>query len=162
MPGDDRLTRVFRILWTHVLVTCVQNILVHERSTRCDLSEKADFDWLTNLHPLSLLYEDLSRVLASIAPVQTGHPVLLGMISFLERLQGGHEVMSTSNTVRDHSLCDTRRDGTLDDGSDRVHGSYHLGLVLRGHVEPDLLEQIFRRAESSDHKNVLKQLVSMN
>jgi hypothetical protein len=77
------------------------------------------------------------------------------MMTFLERLKRGHEIMATSNTMCNDSLCDTSCDGTLDNGSDGVHRSNNLGLELRRDVEFDLLEEIFGSTESTNNENVL-------
>ena len=76
-------------------------------------------------------------------------------MSFLEWLEGGHEVMSTSDTVCDDALGDTGGDGTLDDGCHGIHWPYHLVLELRRHVQLDLLEEVFGCTETADNENVL-------
>lgn len=136
------LTGIFGIFGTDVLIAGVQDILVHERGSRCNLSEEANLDWLADLDALALLYEYLPRVFASVFPVETRNPVLLGMVSFLERLQRSHEVMPSSDTRRDDSFSYACRDRTLDDCCHRVHGPDDLGLELRRNVELDLLEQV--------------------
>jgi hypothetical protein len=82
------------------------------------LTEETDFNWLSNLDTLALLNKDLAGVLASVPAVQTGDSVLLGVVSFLEGLESGHEVVSTSDTVGDNSFGDTSGDSTLDNGGD--------------------------------------------
>lgn len=120
------------------------------------MTEEADLDRLADLDSLSLLYEDLACVLATVPAIQTGHPVLLWVVSLLERLEGGHKVVATSDTVGDHSLGDTSGHGTLDNGSDGVHRTDHLGLVLWWDVELDLLEEVFRGTEATNDQHVLK------
>lgn len=134
------LTRILGIFRTHVLVTGVKNILVHEGGARCDLTEERNLDRLARLDTLTLLNEDLTSVLATILAVQAGNTVLLGVVAFLEGLESGHKVMSTGDTRCDDTLGDTSSDGTLDNGSDRVHGPDNLGLELGRDVELDLLE----------------------
>jgi len=136
-------TGIFGVLWADVVVTSIQDILIHERRTRRDLSEERDLDWLANLDTLTFLHKNLASVLASVLAVQRGDAVLFWVVAFFERLKCGHEVVSTSDTVRDDSLCDTGCDSALDDSGDGVHGSDDLGLELRGHVEFDLLEEVF-------------------
>ena len=137
------LTRILGIFGTYVFVAGVQNVLVHERSTRCDLTEERNLDRLACLDTLTLLHKDLTSVLATILAVQAGDTVLLGVVTFLEGLEGGHKVMSTGDTRCDDALGDTSSDGTLDNGGDRVHGADNLGLELRRNVKFDLLEQVF-------------------
>lgn len=150
-----RLTRILRIFRTDILITSVQNIFVHEGRTGRDLSEEANLDRLANLDPFALLDENLAGVLAAIAAIQTGNPVLLRVIAFLERLQRGHEVVSTRDTVRNHTFRDTGCHGALDDGGYRVHRPNHLCLVLGRHMELDLLEQILRCTETTHDEDVL-------
>ena len=119
------------------------------------MTEEAHLDGLPDLHPLSFLDKDLPSVLAAIAAIKARHPVLLRMVSFLERLQRGHQVVPTSHTVRDDPFGNTGSHGTLDDGSDGVHRTDNLGLILRRHVQFDLLEQIFRGTESSHDQHIL-------
>lgn len=90
------------------------------------MSEERDLDWLANLDSLTLLHENLARVLAAIFAVERRYTVLLGVVALFERLEGGHEVMPTRNTVCDNSFCDTGCDGSLDDGGDGVHGTDDL------------------------------------
>jgi hypothetical protein len=106
------------------------------------LSEEGNLDGLANLYTLALLHKDLASILASIFSVQGWNTVLFWVMTFLEWLEGGHEVMPTSDTVCDNTLCDTSSDGTLDNSSDGIHGSDDLGLELRWHVELDLLEEV--------------------
>lgn len=154
---EYELTRIFCVLWTDILIARVQNVLVHECRARRDLSEEADLDRLANLDTFALLHKDLPCVLAPVPTIQTGHPVLFGMVPFLEWLKGSHEVVSTCDTMGDHPLGDSRRDGSLDDRCDRVHWSNHLRLVLGRDVEPDLLEEIFRGTESTHHEDILQE-----
>lgn len=149
------LTRVFGVLGTNVLVASVQDILVHQRRSRRNLSEERHLDRLADLDSLALLHEDLARVLASVLAVQAGNAVLLRVVALLERLQGGHEVVATSDARRDDSFGDTGRDRAFDDGSDRVHRTDDFRLKLWGHVQLDLAEKVFRSAETTDNKNVL-------
>jgi hypothetical protein len=138
-----RLTRVLSILGTHILVASVENILVHERGTRRDLSEERDLNRLADLDSLALLHEDLSRVLASVLSVERGNTVLLRVMTLLERLQSRHEVMSSRHTGGDDTFRDTSGDCTLDDSSHGVHRPDDLVLELRWDVELDLLEEVF-------------------
>jgi hypothetical protein len=107
------------------------------------LTEEADLDWFADSDTLSLLDEDLTGVLASIAAIQTRHTVLFRVIAFLEWLKGGHKVVPTCYAVCDDPLGDTCSDCTLDDGSHRVHRADHLCLILGRHMELDLLEEVF-------------------
>jgi hypothetical protein len=120
------------------------------------LTEEANFDGLANFDPLSLLDEYLPGVLAAVTAIKTGNTVLFGVVAFLERLECGHQVVPTRNTVSDNSLCDTRSHGTLYNRSDRVHGSDNLGLILRRYVQLDLLKEILRGAESTDDEHILQ------
>jgi len=90
------------------------------------LPEERNLDWLANLDPLALLHENLARVLAAIFAVKRRDTVLFGVVALLEWLERGHEVMPTRNTVCDNSLCDTGRDGSLDDSGNGVHGTDNL------------------------------------
>lgn len=63
--------------------------------------------------------------------------------------------MPPSDTGGDDAFGDTGGDCTFDDGGDRVHGADDLGLVLWGHVEFDLLEEVFGGAETADDKDIL-------
>lgn len=107
------------------------------------MTEEADLDWFANPDTLSLLDENLTSVLASIAAIQTGHTVLFRVIALLEWLKRGHKVVPTCYTVCDDPLGDTCGDCALDDRSHRVHRADHLCLILWGHVELDLLEEVF-------------------
>lgn len=155
MPGKDvsirvqlvefaaELTRVFGVLWADILVACIQDVLVHERRARCNLSEERHLDRLSDLDSLALLHENLSGVLATVLAVEGRHAVLLWVVAFLERLQGGHEVMSSGDTRRDDALGDTSGHGSLDNCGHGIHGSNNLVLELRWNVQFDLLEQVF-------------------
>jgi hypothetical protein len=149
------LTRILGVFWAMVLITGVQDILVHERRTGRYLSEEGHFNWLSDLDALALLHEDLARVLAPILAIQGWYTILFGVVPLLERLESGHEIVTACNTMRNDTLSDTGRNGTLDDSSDRVHRTHDLGLVLGRDVELDLLEEIFRSTKSTDDKNVL-------
>ena len=82
-------------------------------------------------------------------------------MALLEGLQSRHEVVPTGNTGSHHALGYTGGDGSLDDGSDGVHGTDYFGLELWGDVELDLLEEVFGGAEAADHEDVLeRKLVS--
>lgn len=81
---------------------------------------------------------------------------MLGMVPFFKRLQGRHEVVTAGNTARDDTLRDTRCDGAFDDGGDGVHGPYDFRLELWRNVEFDLLEEVLRRAEAANDKDVLE------
>jgi hypothetical protein len=109
---------------------------------------------------LALLHEDLASVFASIFTIQRRNAVLLGVMTLLEWLKGSHEIMSTSDTMGDDTLSNTGSDGTLDNSSDRVHGSDNLGLELWWHVKLNLLEEILGSTETTNDKNVLQSLVS--
>lgn len=138
-----RLTRILGILRANVVIACIQDILVHERCAGGDLSKEGYLDWLADLHALAFLYKDLASVLASIFAVEGWDAVLFGVVALFEGLESGHEVVSTSDTVCDDTLCDAGSHSTLDDGGDGVHGADDLGLKLRWHVEFDLLEEVF-------------------
>jgi hypothetical protein len=138
----ERLTRILGILGAHIIITSVQDILVHERGTGCDLSEERDLDGLSNLDTLALLHEDLASVLAPILSIERWHTVLLGMVALLERLERGHQVMTAGHTVGDNPLGDTCGDGALDYCGDGIHGTDDLGLELGRDVELDLLEEV--------------------
>ena len=114
----NRLTWVLGVFRTHVLVTRVQDILVHECCARSDLPEETNFDRLANLDSLTLLHKDLSGIFTSVFAIKTGHAVLFRMVAFLERLERSHEIMSTGDTGRDDSFCDTGSDSAFDDGRD--------------------------------------------
>lgn len=152
------LTWVLRVLWAHVVVAGVQDILVHERRTRRHLSEEGNLDRLANFDTLTLLHKNLSGVLAPVLAVQRWHTVLLRVVSLLEGLEGSHEIMPSSNTVGNNSLGDTGGNGTLDDSSDGIHGTDDLGLELGRHVELDLLEEVLGRTETTNHEHVLQKL----
>ena len=151
----DKLTRILGVLRADVVVAGVQDVLVHEGGAGGDLSEERDLDRLADLDSLTLLHEDLACVLASILAIQRRHTVLLGVVTLLERLKCSHEVMTTGDTVCDNAFCDTSGDGTLDNGSDRVHWADDLGLELRRYVKLDLLEEVFGGTETTDDKDVL-------
>ena len=136
----ERLTRILSVLWAHIFITSVQNVLVHERRTWGDLAEKRNLDRLANLDLLALLHKDLPGEFASIFAVEGGNTVSLRMIALLEGLQGGHKVVSTSDSVGDDTLGDAGCDGALDDSGNGVHGADDLGLELRRNMELDLLE----------------------
>ena len=76
-------------------------------------------------------------------------------MALLERLQRRHEVVAARDARRDDALGDAGRDGALDDGRDGVHGPDDFGLELRGHVQFDLLEEVFGGAEAADDEDVL-------
>jgi len=156
---EERLTRILGVLGTHVIIARVQYILVHERRTRRDLSEKGHFDRLANLDALPFLHKDLACVLAAVLAVERWHAVLLWVVTLFERLQCRHEVMPACDAVCDNALCDTGCDGTLDNGGNGVHGSDDFGLELWWHVKLDLLEKIFGGAKTSDDEDVLVLLV---
>lgn len=153
---EKGLTRIFGVLGADVVIARVQDVFVHEGSAGRDLSEERDFDGLADLDALALLHEDLARVLAAVLAVEGGDPVLLWVVALLEGLQGGHEIVPAGDAVCDDAFCDSCGDGALDDGGDRVHGPDDLGLELGRHVELDLLEEVFRRTETTDDKYVLE------
>jgi hypothetical protein len=119
------------------------------------LSEERDLNWLANLDTLALLHKDLASVLASVFSIEGWDAVLFWVVAFFEWLESCHEVMPTGNTVCDNTFCDTGSDSTLDDGSDRVHGSDDLGLELGWDVELDLLEEVLGCTETTNNENVL-------
>ena len=139
----ERLTWIFSIFRAHILVTRIQDILVHECGTRCNLPEEGHLDWLSDLDSLAFLHEDLPGVFTPVLAVEGWHAVLLGMVAFLEGLQSRHEVMSSGHTRSDDTLRDTCGDGTLDDRGHGVHRSDDLVLELWRYVEFDLLEEVF-------------------
>jgi hypothetical protein len=139
----EGLTRILSVLRAHIIITSIQNILVHKRRPGRHLPEERHLHRLANLDPLPLLHKDLPRVLAAILAIQARHAVLLRVVPFLEGLQSGHEVVPTCDAVRDDALRDTGCDGAFDDGGHGVHGADDFGLELRGHVEFDLLEEVF-------------------
>jgi hypothetical protein len=107
------------------------------------LTEEADLDRLADPNTFSFLDENLASVLASVAAIQTWNPVLFRVVTLLERLKCGHQIVSTGHTMGNDTLGDTCGHSTLDDSSHRVHGANHFGLILRRHMEFDLLEEIF-------------------
>ena len=151
----EKLTRILRVLRTHILVARVQDILVHQRRPRRHLAEEGDLDRLADLDALALLHEDLARVLAAVLAVQARHPVLLRVVALLERLQRRHQVVPARDPRRHHPLRDARCDGTFDDRGDGVHRPNDLGLELRRDVQLDLLEEVLRGAEAADDEDVL-------
>ena len=64
-----QLTWIFSVFRANIFIARVQDVLVHESRPRRHLSEEANLDRLTDLHPFSLLYKDLSGVLAPIAAI---------------------------------------------------------------------------------------------
>lgn len=80
---------------------------------------------------------------------------MLRMVAFLEWLQRSHEVVATGDAGSDDALGDACGDGAFDNGRDAVHGSDDLVLELWRHVEFDLLEEVFGRAEAADDEDVL-------
>ena len=151
------LTRVLGVFRTNVLIARIQDILIHQCCPGCHLSKEADFHWLSNLDPLSLLHEDLPCIFASIFAVQTWYTVLFRVMALFERLKGRHEIVAAGYTGGDDALGDTSRDSAFDDGSDRVHRADDLGLELWRHVEFYLLEEVFRSTEPADDKDVLEE-----
>jgi hypothetical protein len=113
-----QLTGILGVLRANIIVASVQDIFVHERGPGSDLSEERNLDWLADLDTLALLHKDLPSVLAPILTIQGGHTVLFWVVTLLERLKGGHEIMSTGDTMRYNPFGDTGRNGTLDDGGD--------------------------------------------
>jgi hypothetical protein len=120
------------------------------------LTEEADLDRLPDLDTLTLLDKDLAGVLASVSAVQAGYSVLLRVVSLLEGLKSGHEIVSTSDTVGDNSLGDTGGNSTLNNGGYRVHRANNLSLILGRHVKLDLLEEVLGGTESTNNQNVLE------
>ena len=87
---QNRLTRVFGILWAHIVIAGIQDVLIHQRRTRRDLPKERDFDGFPNLDPLALLHEDLTGILAPILTIERRNSILLRMVAFLERLERCH------------------------------------------------------------------------
>lgn len=156
--GGGSLTRILCVFRADILVASVQDVLVHKGRSRRHLSEEADLDRLADLDTFALLHKDLSGVLASIPTIQAGHTVLFRVVALFEWLESSHEVVPTCDTVGDDSFCDSCGDSSLDDRCDGVHGSDNLRLVLRRHVEFNLLEQVLGGTESTNHKHVLRRL----
>lgn len=157
--AQKELTRILGVLGANIIITSIQNILIHQRRTRRDLPKETDLNRLPNLNPLPLLHKDLARVLAAILAIQGGHTVLLRVVPLLERLQRSHEVVPARDAVRDDALGDAGCDGAFDDGGYGVHGSHDFGLELGRDVEFDLLEEVFGGAETADHEDVLYNLL---
>jgi hypothetical protein len=149
------LTRILGVFRANIVITSIKYILVHERRTRRDLSEKRNLDWLANFDSLPLLHEDLASVLAAILAIERWDAVLFGVVALFEGLEGCHEVVPTCNTVCNNALSDTGCNSSLDNGSDRVHGTDDLGLELGWDVEFDLLEEVFGGAETTDDQDIL-------
>ncbi len=80
-------------------------------------------------------------------------------MALFERLQGCHQVVTTSYTRCDDALGNTGCDGALDNGSDRVHGTNDFGLELRRDMEFNLLEEVFGGTEAADDKDVLESVL---
>lgn len=120
------------------------------------MSEEGNLDRLAALDLLALLDKNLAGELASVLAIERGHTVRLGMVTLLEGLESGHEVVATGDTVGDDSLGDTGGDGALDNGGDGVHGSDDLGLELRRDMQLDLLEEVLGGTETTDDQNVLQ------
>lgn len=154
-----KLTRILCILWADVVVTGVQDIFVHEGSSRGNLSEERHLVRFSILDFLSLVHKDLSRELASVLAIERRYSVGLGVVALLEGLQCGHEVVTSGDTVSNNTFRNTSGNSTLDNGSHRVHGSNHLGLELRGHMKLDLLEQVLGSTKSTDNQDVLERPV---
>lgn len=119
-------TWIFRILRADILVACIEDILIHECCSRCNLTEEADLDRLTDLYTLTLLHEDLSSVLAPVFAIQARNTVLFWVMAFFKWLQGGHQVVSTCDTGRHYTLSNSSCNGTFDNGGDRIHGPYYF------------------------------------
>lgn len=149
------LTRIFGVLGADIIVASVKNIFVHEGRARSHLPEERNLDRFANLYSLTLLHEDLTSEFAPILAIKRRNTVLLGMVTLLEWLQGCHEVVSSSNTMRDDALGNASSDGTFDDCCHRVHRTHNLGLELGRHMELDLLEEIFRCTKTADDQHVL-------
>jgi hypothetical protein len=104
---------------------------------------------------LSFLHEDLPGILATIFAIKGRDSVLFWMMAFFEGLKGGHEIMSTCDTVGDNAFGDTCGDGSFDNGSDGVHRADDFGLILWWYVEFDLLEEVFGGTKTTDNENIL-------
>jgi hypothetical protein len=123
------------------------------------LSEERDLDGFAVLDLLTLLDEDLAGELAAVLSIERRHTISLGVIAFLKGLKSRHEVMSSSNTMSNNSLCDTSSNSTLDNGSHGIHGPDNLGLELGRDMELDLLEKVFGGTETTDNQDVLESAV---
>lgn len=155
--GDELLdARVLGVFGANVVVASIQHILVHERSSRSDLSEERNLDGLAVLDLLTLLDEKLAGELASVLAVERGDTVSFGMITLLEWLESAHKVMATGNTVRYNTLTNTGSNGSLDNGGHGVDGTNNLGLELGRNMKLNLLEEVFRSTETTDDENVLQ------
>jgi hypothetical protein len=97
-------TGILGVFGADIIVTSVQNILIHKSGTGSHLSEERNLNRLAVLDPLTLLNEDLSGKLATILAVEGGYAVSLGMVAFLKWLKSGHEIVATSHTVRNDTL----------------------------------------------------------
>ena len=123
------------------------------------MTEEADFDRLADLDSLPLLDEYLASVLASVFAVERWDTVLLRVMTFFERLEGGHQVVATSDAGGDDTLGDTGCDGAFDDSGDGVHRADDLGLELGRDMEFDLLEEVFGGTEATHDEDVLQDAV---
>lgn len=158
--GDKLLdARVLGVFGAYVVVASVQHIFVHEGSSGGDLSEERNLDSLSVLDLLALLDEKLAGKLASVLAIERGDTVSFGMVTLLEWLESAHEVMATSNTMRNNTLTNTGGNGSLDNGGHGVDGTNNLGLELRRNVKLNLLEEVLGGTETTDNKDVLQSSV---
>lgn len=67
--------------------------------------------------------------------------------------------MATGDTMCDDTLGDTGSNSSLDNCSDRVHGSDNLGLELRRNMKLDLLEKVLGGTETTDNQDILQSSV---
>ena len=77
------------------------------------------------------------------------------MVAFSERLESSHQIVPAGDAGGDDAFSDTSGDCTLDNSSNRVHGTNYFRLELWWDVESDLLEQILGSTEAANHKNIL-------
>jgi hypothetical protein len=68
--GDNFLdTWILGIFGTDIFVASVQDVLIHQCCSRCDLAEETNFDRLTDLDAFAFLYEYLTGILASVLTI---------------------------------------------------------------------------------------------
>ena len=63
--------------------------------------------------------------------------------------------MTASYAGGNDALCDAGGDSTFDNGGDGIHRTNDLGLELRGNVQFDLLEEVFRGTKAANDQNIL-------
>lgn len=81
-----RLTWILCVLRADVVITGIEDILVHQHRSRRDLPKERHFYGLPDLDSLTFVYEDLASVFAPVFAVQAGHLVRLWVVAFLEWL----------------------------------------------------------------------------